>query len=188
MQTYIADLIPKIQKYSRKLDEVTLLSNQHWVMFDESGKVKTVYIFRSNNDLIISSNGEVEKGRWEYLGNNSLLIDKASKIYLFKHGFFDKNVLALKIDGKEEYVFFINESRYNGELNSFSNIINFLSEKYVNPPNGVIKKLTPSEKLELKAQKERDIKIQNENEIVLTIIIITLMIFLFMVYCLHATE
>jgi hypothetical protein len=118
MQTYIADIIPKLQKFSKKLDDLTLLTNQHWVVLDELTKAKNVYIFRSNNELLISSNGKVEKGKWEYLGNNSLLIDRKDESFLFKHGFFDENVMALKIDGKEEYAIMINENRFDGELNS----------------------------------------------------------------------
>ena len=83
--------------------------------------------------MLVSSNGEVEKGRWEYLGNNSLLIDKKDKSYLFKHGFFDENVLALKIDGREEYAFLVNENKYDGELNSFKSVINFLNRTYLDP-------------------------------------------------------
>lgn len=133
MQTFISDIIPKIQRFSQKLDDLTLLTNQHWVVMDEIDKTKNVYIFRKNNELLVSSNGEVEKGRWEYLGNNSLLIDKKDKSYLFKHGFFDENVLALKIDGREEYAFLVNENRYDGELNCFSRIIDFLNRTYLDP-------------------------------------------------------
>ena len=131
MQTFIADIIPKLQKFSQKLDDLTLLTNQHWVVLDELTKAKNVYIFRSNNELLISSNGKVEKGRWEYLGNNSLLIDRKDESFLFKHGFFDENVMALKIDGKEEYAILVNESRYNGELNSLNKVTDFLSTKYL---------------------------------------------------------
>lgn len=131
MKTYISDLIPKIQRYSRKLDEITLLTNQHWVVINEIEKSKNVYIFRSNNDLLLSQNGKVEKAKWEYLGNNSLLIDKQNESYLFKHGFFDENVLALKIDGKNEYAFLINESKYDGELNSMERVIDFLAKTYL---------------------------------------------------------
>ncbi len=133
MQTFISDIIPKIQRFSQKLDDLTILTNQHWVVMDEIDKTKNVYIFRKNNELLVSSNGVVEKGRWEYLGNNSLLIDKKDKSYLFKHGFFDENVLALKIDGREEYAFLVNENRYDGELNSFSGVIDFLNKKYIEP-------------------------------------------------------
>lgn len=133
MKTYISDIIPRIKQFSKKIDNLTLLTNQHWVVLDEISKNKSVYIFRSNNELLISTNGKVEKAKWEYLGNDSLLIDKREESYLFKHGFFDENILALKIDSKEEYVFLINESKYDGELNSLEKVIDFLSRKYIKP-------------------------------------------------------
>ena len=80
---------------------------------------------------MISSNGKVEKGRWEYLGNNSLLIERKDESFLFKHGFFDENVMALKIDGKEEYALLINENRFDGELNSKEKGLQFLSNQYL---------------------------------------------------------
>ncbi len=132
MKTYLADIFPKIQRYSEKLDNLALLINQHWVSIDTSIS-KTVYIFRTNNELIISTNGKVEKAEWEFLGNKSLLIDKATGSYLFKHGFFDENILALKVDSTEEYAVFINEDKYDGELNSIESVIDFLNQKYLNP-------------------------------------------------------
>ncbi len=133
MRTYISDIIPKIQRFSQKLDNLTLLTNQHWVVIDEIENSKNVYIFRQSNELLISQNGKVEKARWEYLGNNSLLIDKKENSYLFKHGFFDENILALKIDSKDEYAFLVNETKFHKELNSIGNIIEFLNKKYIEP-------------------------------------------------------
>ena len=131
MKTYLSDIIPKIQRFSKKLDDTTNLINQHWVVIDDLMNSKSIYIFRSNNELLISQNGKVEKAKWEYLGNNSLLIDKKDSSLLFKHGFMDENILALKIDSKEEYAFLVNENKYKGELNSINNIINFLTENYL---------------------------------------------------------
>lgn len=133
MKTFIADIIPRLQQYSQKLDNLTLLTNQHWVVVDEIVNSKTVYIFRSNNELLISKNGEVEKAKWEYLGNNALLLDLKEKSYLFRHGFFDENILALKIDGKEEYAFLVNETKFDKELNSSERILEFLQRKYIEP-------------------------------------------------------
>lgn len=93
--------------------------------------IKMCIFFRENGELLISLNGSVEKGRWEYLGNNSLLIDKKDKSYLFKHSFFDKNILALKIDGRNEYAFLVNEKKFDGELNEFSSVIDFLNREYL---------------------------------------------------------
>lgn len=133
MKTYISDIIPKIQRFSQKLDNLTLLTNQQWVVIDGIDDVKSVYIFRQNNDLLISLNGIVEKAKWEYLGNNSLLIDRKNESYLFKHGFFDENILALKIDSRNEYAFLVNESRYDKELNSLESIVEFLNRVYIEP-------------------------------------------------------
>lgn len=132
MRTYLADIIPKIKRYSEKLDNLTLLTNQHWVVIDELRNSKFVYIFRSNNQLLISQNGKVEKGKWEYLGNNSLLIERKEESYLFRHGFFDANILALKVDGKDEFAFLVNENKYEGDLNSIEKVLNFLEIRYLN--------------------------------------------------------
>lgn len=131
MKTYIADIIPKIKKFSEKLDNITYLTNQHWVVIDELKNSKFVYIFRNNNELLISQNGKVEKGKWEYLGNNSLLIERKEASYLFRHGFFDRNILALKVDGKDEYAFLINENNYGGDLNTINKVLSFLEDKYL---------------------------------------------------------
>jgi hypothetical protein len=94
MRTFVAEIIPKIQRFSQRLENLALLTNQHWVVFDDLGTVKTVYIFRQNNQILISKNGKVEIGKWELVGNNSILIDLTNDSYLFKHGFFDQNILV----------------------------------------------------------------------------------------------
>lgn len=132
MKTYLSDIIPKIQKYSERLDNHTLLTNQHWVLIDNIETKKTVYIFRTNGELLISLNGKISKGHWESLGNNSFLIEIGEDCYLYKQGFFDKNILALKIDGINEYSLLVNETKFDGELNTVENISTFLKTKYLN--------------------------------------------------------
>lgn len=152
MRTYISDIIPRIQKFSQKLDNLTLLTNQHWVVIDDIDNTKNVYIFRQNNELLISQNGKVEKAKWEYLGHNSLLIDRKDESYLFKHGFFDENILALKIDSKDEYAFLVNETKFDKELNSSLSVIEFLNRKYIEPS------------IKRSIQKQTGLTIENSNE------------------------
>lgn len=139
MRTFIADIIPKIQRFSQRLDDLTKLTNQHWVSLDDISQTKKVYIFRENNQLLISENGLVEKGSWEYLGNQSLLIDTKNESYLLKHGFFDENIIALKLDSTNSYAFFVNETKYHNELNNIKDVLDFLENKYLksdgNPSN-----------------------------------------------------
>ena len=147
MKTFLTDIFPKIQRFSIKLDNLTLLKNQHWVLIDDITLTKTVYIFRTNNELLISKNGKVEKVKWEYLGNKSLLIDKTNESYLFKYGFFDENILALKVDNNtDEYAIFVNENKYDGELNTIDRVIDFLRKTYLDPTiKSIIEKTTKQE-------------------------------------------
>lgn len=141
MKTFLFDIIPKIQRFSEKLDNLTVLTNKHWVVIDEVLNKKVVYIFREkNSQLLIAENGRIEKATWEYLGNNSLLIDKGDGSYLFKHGFVDDTVLALKVDGSDEYALLVNESKFDNQLNSLNAILEFLDDKYSSERNQ--KKLT----------------------------------------------
>jgi hypothetical protein len=131
MKTFLLEIIPRIQRYSQKLDNLTVLTNKHWVVIDEELNRKVVFIFREKeSQLLISENGKIEKGSWEYLGNNSLLIDRKDGSYLFKHGFIDDTVLALKVDGKDEYALLVNEHKFDNQLNSLSAILQFLNKTY----------------------------------------------------------
>ncbi|MCB0742345.1 MAG: hypothetical protein R2821_03830 [Flavobacteriaceae bacterium] len=152
MKTFLLDLIPKLQQFSTKLDDTTLLANQHWVAIDDIGINKIIYIFRGNNELLISNNGKVEKAKWEYLGNRSLLIDKVNESFLFKHGFLDENVMALKIDSSNEYAVFVNENKYEGELNSIERVIDFLKRTYLQP--GIKKQIEAQTKSNFQKESE----------------------------------
>lgn len=132
MRTFVADIIPKIQRFSKRLDDLTMLTNQHWVLIDDIINVKTVYLFEASGDLDIYENGiEIDCGSWKLTENNSLKLKLKSGGLLLKHGFFDEHVIALKLDSSERYAFFANESRYHTELNTAEDIIRFLENKYL---------------------------------------------------------
>jgi predicted Zn-ribbon and HTH transcriptional regulator len=115
---------------------------------------KRVYIFRTNNQLLISENGIVEKGTWEYLGNQSLLIDTCEGSYLLKHGFFDQNIIALKLDSTNNYAFFVNENKFDKELNSIEDVFKFLTIKYLKTKKNKTDKDLNKDKISKNAQKE----------------------------------
>jgi hypothetical protein len=131
MKTFILDLIPNIVRFSEKLDDITKLTSQHWVAVGELNDARVLYIFRTNSDLLISRDGVVEKAKWEYLGQNTLLIETKEKSYLFKQEFNDGMIMALRIDGKHEYALLVNESKFKEEFNSVEDVINFLRINYV---------------------------------------------------------
>lgn len=132
MKTYLSDIIPRIQRFSRRLDNTTLLTRQPWVVIDETTNTRLVYFFRSEGEILISLNGKAESARWELLGDHSLLIRRSNENIIFKHGFFDENILALKLyDNREEFAFLVNENRYDDGLNSIEGINRFLQQRYL---------------------------------------------------------
>jgi hypothetical protein len=132
MKVFLTNILETVIGFSKKIDDLTLLTNHHWVLFDEIENSKTVYIFRPNNQLLISINGKVKKEKWEYLGKNSILIDIEDESYLFKNGFIDDDILALKQDSLNKFAIFVNESRNDLELNSLDKIKKYLNNKYSN--------------------------------------------------------
>ncbi|WP_461099069.1 hypothetical protein [Telluribacter humicola] len=124
-------MIPRIQLYSQQLDNMTLLADQQWVMLNKENNSRVVYIFRKNGQLIISNNGKVDKANWEFLGNNTLLVDQGKESYLYKHGFFDETVLVLKVDGMDDYVVFVNEVKFDKGVKSLESIATSLENKYI---------------------------------------------------------
>ncbi len=130
MKKFLQQTINKIKGYSKKLDNHSMLMDKHWVVIDEIQNSKLVYIFRRNNQLIISRNGRVEKGKWENIGDDSLLIEKPDGDFLFRHGFFDDTVLALKVDGVDEYALLLNQTFYEKDINSMEKVIQLLEKKY----------------------------------------------------------
>ena len=131
MKTFLFNIIPEIKKYSKELDSLTLLCEQNWVVLDENAGMKVVYIFRKNGQLLISLNGNINKGNWEFIQNNIILIEISNESFMFRNEFFDENILILKKDGNSESIFFINESKYKKDINSLLDLNNFLNEKYL---------------------------------------------------------
>jgi hypothetical protein len=113
MKAYLENLIPRLQKFSEKLDNTAVFTEHPWVLIDEETNTRQVLIFRNkDNELLVSQNGKVEKGKWEYLVHlKSLLIERNNEIFLFNQGFMDDSVMILKKDGLQEYQVLVNENK-----------------------------------------------------------------------------
>ncbi|MDB3913483.1 hypothetical protein OAT36_04620 [Flavobacteriaceae bacterium] len=151
METNLSVLIPRVSKLSQKFDNTSLILSHHWVLVDEINSKKKLYIFRDNNELIISDDGCVDTASWRYLGKNTLLIEQEKVKKLYKHGFFDQNLIAIKTDVEGNYSFFVNEEKFNLGLNSENKIGKYLYSKYLN--NTIKKKVTRRKRKSIRNKK-----------------------------------
>ena len=132
METNLSVLIPRVCKLSQKFDNTSLILSHHWVLIDEINSKKKLYIFRKNKELLISKDGKVDTASWRYLGKNTLLIEQEKVKKLYKHGFFDQNLIAIKTDVEGNYSFFVNEEKFDLGLNSENKIAKYLNKNYLN--------------------------------------------------------
>jgi hypothetical protein len=137
MKTYFLDFIPSIIRSSKRLDDLTMIKNHHWVLIDTETSDKTVLIFLAGNRLKIVRNGISKNSTWEILENAYLDIDLIDVSLLVKYVFVDEDFLMLKVDSREEFFVFINETKFGKELNSIDQIRSVLKVKY---PWGKIEK------------------------------------------------
>lgn len=90
MRDYISSILPRIQQYSKQLNEEANFVEIPWGFIDDDGN-KVTYIFRRNSELLVSQKGEVATGHWEYLPVvQSMLIEYNGVKRMYNQGFLDK--------------------------------------------------------------------------------------------------
>jgi hypothetical protein len=130
MQEYLKDIFPRIIRYSKNLDDLTVLTNKPWVLMSKNTSTREVWIFRKNNVLIVSRNGVVEEGSWEYIPEAESIYIKISEVKrLINKAFVDDITLLLRLDGGKEVLALANENKIPEEFE----IDKYLDEQYQSP-------------------------------------------------------
>lgn len=110
MKTYILDTVNRIKRFSESIDVSTLLCNKQWVVFNDTGEKQSL-IFKSNGSLIITTNGVGFETKWNWISaNKSLTINEKNLIVLLHPSFVNKTILALQLDGTNQYTFLIDNN------------------------------------------------------------------------------
>ena len=74
MNHYINNILPRLKEFSESLDRKEVFIDHPWVIVDDNLNQEK-YIFKRNGDLIMSLNGQVTIGKWEYLSKKLLSIE-----------------------------------------------------------------------------------------------------------------
>lgn len=100
-----------ISSKSLSLKKKGILVDKPWALIDKEGEIQKL-IFKRDNGLILSKNGKVKEGSWEYFPEAmALLIDRVDDKLLLKEQFIDENVIILKIDGSNnDFIALANEN------------------------------------------------------------------------------
>lgn len=103
MLTNLQSYLPYFKQYSKTLDDISSFIDIPWSFIDENG-IKTTYIFHKHGDILVSRQGEVTRGVWDYLPQlQSLLIQTQAGVNIYNQEILlDKAVMVLRKDGTEE--------------------------------------------------------------------------------------
>ncbi|WP_019539779.1 DUF2207 domain-containing protein [Proteiniphilum acetatigenes] len=163
MKTFILNSINRLKSYSQNLDAESTLYSKSWEVFNETGD-KELFIFRPNNDLLISRNGIVQKGKWELLNIATLLIDIGERSYLLNAAYIEDQFLALNLDGTNEFMVMIEtDMKDRFSLNTIGSIENYLEDRYKRIEQERIDKEQAEQKI-LEDGRIREEQIEKEKE------------------------
>ena len=105
MFSFLQNLLPRLRQFSQSLDQTELFVDKPWVLLDEDGQQQT-YIFRRGGELLMSLDGQVQMGSWDYIAAaQSILIDRQVDKLLLNHFFFTDALLVLARDGRPDSKF-----------------------------------------------------------------------------------
>jgi len=90
---------------TQSLKKKAIFIEKPWALIDDDGEIQKL-IFKKDGGLVLSKNGKVIEGKWEYFPEaKSLLVDRGHDKLLLNEQFIDENVLILKKDGTDNDFF-----------------------------------------------------------------------------------
>lgn len=108
--SFINSNLVKAKKYSQKKISKSYLTGCAWALASEMDNI--LYIFRDNNNLIVSKNGLVEKRTYELLiDNNSILIGDDEKTELYNIVLVQDDFLFLNKVSENRILRFVNQTK-----------------------------------------------------------------------------
>jgi hypothetical protein len=105
MDAILSDLLNSLYNYTSSLKKRGILVDKPWALIDNEEELQKL-IFKKNKSLILSKNGQVIDGSWDYYPKaRAILIDRKTDKLLLKEQYIDDNVIILKKDGTENDFF-----------------------------------------------------------------------------------
>jgi len=131
LRAILNDIVPRLQPFEYALHYDTQFINQKWVLINSIDEAKAVYLFKPNNELIISEDNQITKTRWSFINSNFISITTEDGMILIKAYYKDKDMLVLNQKESEDYAFFINSSAYETTIDTKEDVQQYFKDKYL---------------------------------------------------------
>ena len=145
MKIYLQNTVKELKNFSKSLNKKSILVDKPWALIDSDLEIQKL-IFKKNKELIMSKDGQVNMGKWDYLPEaKSLLIDRGKDTILCNEGFIDEGVIVLKMDGTNNNFFVLANENIIPDLDAYS----YLRKLRYRNLNITTRKLTDGKVLEI---------------------------------------
>lgn len=108
MNIYLKSIVRQLKNHSATLERTSIFLDKPWALIDDDLEMQKL-IFKGNKELILSKNGQVQMGKWDYFPEaKSILIDRGNNDrILCNEAFIDKGVMILRKDGTDNNFFIL---------------------------------------------------------------------------------
>ena len=108
MNIYLKSIVKQLKNHSATLERTSIFIDKPWALIDDESEMQKL-IFKSNKELILSKNGQVQMGKWDYFPEaKSILIDRGNNDrILCNEAFIDRGVMILRKDGTDNNFFIL---------------------------------------------------------------------------------
>lgn len=129
MKRYLIDFVKQLKNHSATIDKSNILVDKPWALIDDEYELQKL-IFKKNKELILSKNGQVQIGRWEYFPEaKSLLIDRNIDKILCNEAFINDGVMILKLDGTDNRFFILANENVIPDLDAYNYLKKLRNQK-----------------------------------------------------------
>ena len=164
MKLYLKDLFSRIKNYSQQLDAEAILYNKKWLFITEDSD-EVVYIFRPNNELIVTLNGVGVKGKWEILFDNTISIEVKDEIRVYNAAFVEEKFLALQLDSNNRFDVLIEKTiQEQNYITNLDESIKYIDNKYKQLEQELIFQKEEENKRKLLEEQERQELIKRQED------------------------
>ena len=129
MKIFLKSIVNQLKNYSATIDKTSILIDKPWALIDDEFEMQKL-IFKKDKELILSKNGQVQIGKWDYFPQaKSLLIDRNTDKILCNEAFIDEGVMILKLDGTENRFFMLANENIIPDLDATKYLKNLRYQK-----------------------------------------------------------
>lgn len=130
MKIILQNILRDLKRFSLSLEKKSILIDKPWALIDSDLEIQKL-IFKKNKELIMSKNGQVTMGSWDYLPEaRSLLIHRGKDTILCNEEFICGAVIILKMDGTNNDFFVLANENMIPDLNPYKYLKNLRYQNF----------------------------------------------------------